>query len=237
MKYTFPTELYGQNVVLMQIDAALLPIVSGKLKNLLSEHIWIDADSYELGYNAIAEMLSMRNNIEKAIDRLYRLIDTSMNGVIYEESYGVITPDIPVVPPTIEVGLRQQLLDAQGTLPGEWFEFGGKSATTADVVRAMRADSPDEIERVTETFDALQELAQGATVFSVVEDFITDGADLSVEGLLLTTTIIATMAQAAMMGVQRVQLDRIIATLDGGAIPRPDGTILESLASIDESLG
>jgi hypothetical protein len=234
----------------MIVDTALLPIVVGGIEKLAHKHIWVDNDSWERGYNAIAEMLAMQNGIVEAINRLYRLTDAIYNGTAYtadESTPPVVTPEIPVSPaatPGIAVGLRRQLLDSQGVLPAGWFGWGSAPATMADLVRAVRADTESQVERVKDSFNALQTLAQGATVFDVVSNFITEGAEITAEGGILATLIVSTMAQAAMMGAQAGQLDQLIAkmdrlitSMDGGATPAPTANVVSELADIRTLLG
>jgi len=234
----------------MQIDAALLPIVAGNIRKLADRYVWIDDTSWRKGYNAIAEMLIMQNGIVDSIDRLYRLLDASLNGTAYTADSStppVVTPAIPAAPGAVDglaSGLRKQLLDSQGVLPAGWFGWGDAPATTADLVRAMRNDSQAQIDRVKSSFSALQTLAQGATVFDVVSGFITDGAEITAEGGILATLIVSTMAQAAMMGAQAGQLDsliakldRLVTSLDGGATPAPATNVISELQATNTLLG
>jgi hypothetical protein len=250
VKYTFPTETYGNDVVLMEIDISILPIVAGNIKLLACEHIWIDENSWRNGYNAVAEMLLMKNGIVEAIDRLYRLTDNIHNGVVYTSNGAtppVVTPAIPSAPGAVDgltVGLRRQLLDAQGVLPSGWFGWGDAPATTADLVRALRNDSQDQIDRVKSSFSALQTLAQGATVFDVVSGFLEEGASLTAEGGILATLIVSMMAStvgqsAQVRGLQTVvdKLDRLIASLDGGATPAPATNVIAELQTTNTLLG
>lgn len=232
----------------MEIDISLLPIVAGNIKYLACEHIWIDENSWRSGYNAIAEMLLMKNGIVEAIDRLYRLTDSVYNGAVYTEQIdGSITPDLPIVPstPSGMSGLRRQLLDSQGILPSGWpFGFGDKPATVADIVRAMRADTADQVERATTALDALSAAAGGSTIFDVVRGFLMDGASVTAEGGILIALLIGIAGNTAMQRIlvdaqftTRDRLDRLIASLDGGAATRPDGDVLSELKSIDTLLG
>jgi hypothetical protein len=108
----------------------------------------------------------------------------------------------------------------------------------------MRNDSQAQIDRVKSSFNALQTLAQGATVFDVVEGFISDGAAITAEGGILATLIVSTMAQSAMMGAQAGQLDdllakidRLITSLDGGATPAPATNVISELQATNTLLG
>jgi hypothetical protein len=230
----------------MQIDAALLPIVAGKLKSIIYEHVWIDNSSWRQGYNAVAEMLIMQNGIVESIDRLYRLMDTSLNGTSYAVNGGLVEPAIPAAPDNAvgdAPGLRRQMLDLQGTLPAGWLGWGSQPATLADLVRAMRNDSQNQIDRVKSSFNALQTLAQGATVFDVVSGFLEGGAQITAEGGILATLIVSTMAQSAMMGAQAGQLDqllakldRLVTSLDGGATA-PATNVISELEKSNTLLG
>jgi hypothetical protein len=232
----------------MQIDAALLPIVAGKLKTLIAEDIWIDTDNWRQGYNAIAEMLLMQNGIVESIDRLYRLIDTSINGAQYIAigDPAVVYPDIPAAPSNDlggGAGLRPELLALRGTLPAGWFGWGSQPATLADIARAMRSDTPAQVDRAKAALTALQVAAQGATIFDVVRGFLEDSASVTAEGGILIVDLIALMSNAAMMGLQAGQLDsllakmdRLIASLDGGATPAPTTNVIAELQSTNTKL-
>lgn len=56
MKYTFPTD-YRDDPYLVEIDAALVPFVSGALMKFLIREVWATESDYELGYNAFCELL------------------------------------------------------------------------------------------------------------------------------------------------------------------------------------
>lgn len=105
MKYTFPLDSYGQKCVLVPIDAALVPLVSGAINKFLERYVWIDETNWQLGYNAFAEiMAAMTNNclseLTEGQNRLYRLLDTALNGTQYAElPDGEISPAIPAAPP------------------------------------------------------------------------------------------------------------------------------------------
>jgi len=110
-------------------------------------------------------------------------------------------------------------------------------------VRAMRNDSQNQIDRVKSSFNALQTLAQGATVFDVVSGFLEGGAQITAEGGILATLIVSTMAQSAMMGAQAGQLDqllakldRLVTSLDGGATA-PATNVISELEKSNTLLG
>lgn len=104
MKYIFPTEEYGQQCVIVPIDAALLPFISGVLTKFFTPYVWETRSDYEQGYKAFAELVANMNNnclqqLTEGQDRLYRLFDNWLNGTQYAVVEGQITPPIPLAPP------------------------------------------------------------------------------------------------------------------------------------------
>lgn len=102
-KYTFPFATYGQNEILVPIDAAMVPIVSGALEKYLTRYVWQTDEDYEAGYNAIAKvMAAMSGNTLAELIRIqtatYRLLDNAINGTTYSETAGVVSPAVPDVP-------------------------------------------------------------------------------------------------------------------------------------------
>lgn len=101
--HTFP-EHYGEDCVLVELDRAFLPLIVGQVELMLQRRYWASDEDYYQGHSAAAEAIAaMANNCMQAIvdgqDRLYRLLDTALNGRVYTESAGVIEPAIPIVPP------------------------------------------------------------------------------------------------------------------------------------------
>lgn len=132
MKYVFPLN-YGEKCILVPIDAAIAPFVSGALNKFQSEYIWATQEDYEKGYNAFAELqAAMTNNCLQDLidsnDRLYRLMDTALNGTAYsatpatsppaavpaDPTRPTFAPAIPLVPPATSpsalpvIGLRHR---------------------------------------------------------------------------------------------------------------------------------
>jgi hypothetical protein len=54
-RFAFPSG-YGADSILVEIDRALVPIVSGLLSAGEDSYIWLTPADYELGYNALAEL-------------------------------------------------------------------------------------------------------------------------------------------------------------------------------------
>lgn len=289
MKYTFPIDTYGKNCVLVPIDEALIPLVAGALNRFFLESIWITRADYELGYNAFAELLAnMTNNCLQELvdgqDRIYRLLDTALNGTQYSSSANpadpdrpLISPALPAVPPVstsspnalrahvgrlwkiaenVATGAiyppsegvlgapaldddqseRETLRAAQGLLNSGWFNGPARAATYADIVAAVRVGDDNQVQRVTTALDVLGGAGSAASIVGTVKDFFAQGADVTLDGLMLATMIVSTMAQTATAGLQAGQLSelntkltRIIGDLDGGGDDEPSDNVLQAL--------
>jgi hypothetical protein len=225
-------------------------------------------------------------------NRLYRLLDSALNGTAYsvdtpatETAPAIVSPEIPAAPPAADLGgvagmrrslnaqvgllrnlangntfdtddnqpvefatteylgVQAQLRAMQGTIDAGWFGIGGHQATITDIVTALRIGAPAQRDRITSALQALQAGGSAATIFGTVEDLFADVANGLGEGAVLATLIASSMAQAAMMGLQAGQLDsliaalnRVVASLDGGAEPRPNSNVLAELAGVNEKL-
>ena len=125
MKRAFPNN-YGIEETLVPIDLTMIPIICGALEPLEREYNWLTREDYERGYNAIAKVkaamasATLKDLIE-SVNRVYRLIDTALNGTEYtytesNDTPPIITiePDMPIVPefvtpaPVYSVGLRNR---------------------------------------------------------------------------------------------------------------------------------
>jgi hypothetical protein len=101
MKHTFP-ENYGEGCILVEIDKALVPLVAGALKPFERRFSWVSDEDYEQGYNAFAELqVQFMGKCVQALidsnDRIYRLLDTALNGVAYTATPATSPP--PAAPP------------------------------------------------------------------------------------------------------------------------------------------
>lgn len=253
MKHTFPDN-YGEECIIIAFDKSLLPMIAGALRPFEKRYSWVSEEDYELGYNAFAQVQAdMANNclneLIESNNRLYRLLDTALNGTVYSatgDSPPVVTPAIPAAPPAeigAAPGLRRQLEDARGILPGGFLGIGARPPTQADVVMALRAGSEGDIERVNTALDTLIGASSGATIFNTVRDLLTDTAELAGEGGILAVLIASTMSNAAMMGLQGAQLDTLIAALNRlieqmgvPAAPAPEETLAGELGAIRDLL-
>ena len=107
MRLSFPSDYGTRGCALVPIDMTLLPIIAGLIGVLEQERVWV-AEDYELAYLAIADLeanmalLCVREIVESN-NRIYRLLDWSLNGNEYSAGSSppdTITPAIPDVPST-----------------------------------------------------------------------------------------------------------------------------------------
>jgi hypothetical protein len=80
-------------------------MVSGALKMFELRGYWLSETDYEAGYNAFAEIqAAMANNclidLVESNNRLYRLLDSALNGTVYTVDGDLVEPAIPAVPPS-----------------------------------------------------------------------------------------------------------------------------------------
>jgi hypothetical protein len=253
MKYTFPVG-YGERCYLVPIDGALVPLVAGALRKFLESAVWETREDYELGYNAVGELLAnMTNNcateLIESSNRLYRLLDTALNGQIYTaptSDPADITPAIPLVP-SDEIGelpgLRRQLLDLQGELPAGFLGLFPRPATLADLVAALRQGSEEEGQNLLDRLDLLGDVGDAAGIFNVVRGSVTDALEVGAEGGVLATLVVSTAGQAAMGAIIETRLitlaeklDRLIEQMGVPATPLPSATIAGELGQVRELL-
>lgn len=101
----FPTDYDSRSCVLVPINVAMVPILSGALLRLSSASVWANDDSYERGYNALAEVLicmtgTCTQGLQQSLDRLFMLLD----GALYGRQYSLANPETgEIVPPLPEV--------------------------------------------------------------------------------------------------------------------------------------
>lgn len=79
MKYSFPSD-YNVNSELIEIDTALIPLVSGALLHFQISGYWKNSVDAELGYNAFAKVQA--ELMAKAVDRLILEIRALRGGSI-----------------------------------------------------------------------------------------------------------------------------------------------------------
>lgn len=105
-KFTFPADLLegSPESVLVCIPIPVLPYLRRFFAQMQSSYIWKSSDDFERAYPVFsgieAQMTSSCvSGITESIDRLYRLLDTTLNGTQYTDNAGIISPELPSVPP------------------------------------------------------------------------------------------------------------------------------------------
>ena len=91
---------------LVCVPAALVPLLGGLLGRLEPRYAWASEADWRAGYQTIVslqEQLFMSLNCVQQLiesnDRIYRLLDASLNGTQYELVGDVISPPVAAVPP------------------------------------------------------------------------------------------------------------------------------------------
>ena len=102
-RYTFP-DLTDAPSALLCLPIPLIPFVRRWIGEMQEQPIWKSRDDWFSAYQAFAEIeeMLMAGCMQQLIDeqrRVYRLLDTSLNGTQYTDVGGVITPALPSVPP------------------------------------------------------------------------------------------------------------------------------------------
>lgn len=125
MRFIFPPDYGTRGCALVPIDMSLLPIIAGMIAPLEEERLWAAGD-YPAAYRAIADLeanmtLLCVSDLVESNNRLYRLLDWSLNGVVYsagESPPETITPAIPAVPSedTSEPGIVRELFKLRNLL-------------------------------------------------------------------------------------------------------------------------
>ncbi|NTV62574.1 MAG: hypothetical protein HGA65_03425 [Oscillochloris sp.] len=252
-RYLFPGELYNAgNYSLICVNTAFIPFFRIFFAEMQDRKRWATREDWWRSYQVIAEMeeMLMTGCVTQLIEeqqRLYRLIDSIFNGAIYTATTNqttnitTISPDIPAIPSfpqDVEAGLRRQLLDMQGIINAGWFGIGGKPATIADIVNALRVGSAGAKTGLLDTLAAILAAAgDTAEIFHLVESLLADTVETGGEGAIVAVLIASTMAQASAISAQAAQIQRLINAIDGGATPAPTANVVSELADIRTLLG
>jgi hypothetical protein len=113
MKYTFPANYAESDCYLVAINVALLPLVAGALKHFEERRCWHTDEEYESAYNAFAALEACMTSccVRQLIDsndRIYRLLDSALNGAVYAVAGAgtladpyLYEPAMPLVPQTL----------------------------------------------------------------------------------------------------------------------------------------
>lgn len=107
MRHTLPAASADGDCFVVLIRTELLPIIAGVVRVLEEDRSWV-TDDFEEAYNRIVEIeasmgLICAKELIESNNRLYRLINWSLNGQVYDaggDPPSTITPAIPAVPNT-----------------------------------------------------------------------------------------------------------------------------------------
>jgi hypothetical protein len=238
--------------VVVSVDAAYIPLVVAAIQARKGRSFWASAADYERGATALttfqeALLSDITNPIVQAVDRVYMAIRQMSAGERFYLGPDFLPEPLPAVPPfhpeQDRGGLLQLLPDLAGTVPDGW-PFGFDRLTNlSDVVKALRAGEPNELETLLGKIDLLGDASDVGALYNIVKGSAVDLAQLAEGGGTLATLIVSTLSQAAMMGLQSAQLDqmlvkldRLIAALDGGGPDAPDGNLLDTTEAVRELL-
>lgn len=250
-KFVFPSTAYDAgNYALLSVNIALIPFFRLFFADIQKRSHYATREDWYRSYQAFAEIeeMLMSGSLQQLIEgqnRLYRLFDTSFNGVVYtattdqDTQITTVTPDQPVVPAAtvgVAPGLRRQLLDMQGIINAGWFGIGGQPATLADVVNSLRVGSAGQKQTILDTLRSLLATgASAASILSLIESLFADTVDGLGEGAILATLITTSIANVGMLDSLSTQISRLITSLDGGTIPAPGDNVLMALRGITEA--
>jgi hypothetical protein len=110
--------------ILVEIEAEYVPLLFSALEKYHNKYFWVSEEDYAIGLQGVirlerALLTDMSEKIVDAIDRVYRLLDTALNGTQYtwaanpvDPQRPIIGPEIPIVPPAVgdePLGARAQL--------------------------------------------------------------------------------------------------------------------------------
>lgn len=236
--------------VLVEVDAAYIPLAISALEGRKPRSFWASEDEYATGSAALSTMqedlLMGIADIVPAIDRVYMAIRQASAGEVFTALPGGIPPVLPTVPPALSAntaaGLLALVYNQMGVLNPGLFGIGGRPATLADIVQGLKAGQENEMSTLLDKIDLLGDASDITSIYGAVKGTATDLAELAEGGGTLATLIVATLAQTAAAGLAAGQMDtllsrmqtildqqaRIIASLDGGATVRPAGNILKA---------
>lgn len=222
-----------------EFATAVVPVALAALEGRCGRWFWATDADWQRGEQAIRGLqvaLLLGDSFGEKLDRLYRLIDHIHTGTLYtaQDIDGVleIDPPIPPVPdargatPDSLLGL---LRDLPGVLDAGWFGIGGRPATLADVVNALRANAPEVAagiyEQARDLLDAGQDVA---SIADFVRGVLDEGTDVVGDAGQLLMLAALGASQTAMSQQLVARLDRLIAGLDGGGTA-PTDSILRAL--------
>jgi hypothetical protein len=146
LKYSFPSD-YNISSELIEIDTALIPLVSGALLHFQIAGYWKNSVDAERGYNAFAKVQS--NLMAKAVDRLILEIRALRGGDIITDD--VLDPafspfDIPI----------ETIASVKNNLDGVNQRLDNVEATLHELKTAIEASGTDVGDILTGVLDTIE---------------------------------------------------------------------------------
>lgn len=171
--------------ILVEINARMVPVILRALDRYKYESSWLTEDDFERGLQEInlfqEAVLTGTQAIVDSIDRVYRLLDTSLNGVVYLATPATNPP--PAAPPD---PTRPTIAPALATVPA--------ASSPADMpLFALRA----RFERLT---NLVENLVTGQT-FPLDPAFLSDSALNNSVGLRETLVAMQGVLNAGWFGI------------------------------------
>ncbi len=229
---------------LAPINTHVVPLLLDLIERRKKPRHWEEGE-FSNGLTALCDaqiglLMGCGDQITESIDRMHRMLANALNGIEYsvtgtdpETGKPIIEPEIPDVPAPLNperAALRVALDELPGIVDAGWFGFGGRKATIADLLAALRIGNSQE---ASDLGDEIRSLLDGTSSTAVIADFIEDlinnSAQTAAEGGLLVVSAASAIANAAMMGMLSGQIDRLIASLDGGGLIGPGDNVLKAL--------
>jgi hypothetical protein len=207
--------------VIVEVDASYIPLAISALEGRKPRSFWASDADYAAGVAGICklqeDLLMGIEDITPALNRVYMALRQMSAGEQFYLDGNGNQPELPLVPPAltgdITPGLLHLVRDGQGTLDIGWFNGPARPATNADIVRALRVGEEDQVQGLLDKLDLLGDAGDVTAIYNAVKGSAVDLAALTEGGGTLITLIVATMSQAAMMGLQAGQLDTLIAKM------------------------
>lgn len=123
LRRVYPAQLYDDDS-LVAVDAHYVPLIIADMEARKTPKLWASDAEWAIGYQALCQqgvnlLMPATTAIVDSIDRVYRLLDTALNGVAYTASIAPSTgeiaydPPMPITPnpalPTTPFALRAQI--------------------------------------------------------------------------------------------------------------------------------
>lgn len=232
--YTLPSE--SDESVLVEIPLMWVPIVGGLIGQLEERTVWASESDWEQAYPIVVEMERdlMGAGVKALIAEIRALRGVKLGETLDPEQ--IYTAE--TYPGTQLTDIVQRIKDAQGTIDAGWFGWGGRQATIADVVSSLRIGNEQAGNDIWEQIGGmLTGTGSIATIGNTLANLFGTAVDTVGEGGMLAVVIAASVANAAMMGAQAAQIDRLIASLDGGGLVGPSDNVLLALRGTSPATG